>query len=104
MPITKEQVLERLAQIAGPDGTPLPETGALSDIVANDGKVFFSINVDATAVQAWEPVRKRAETGSVQCDQRHQFPALISVTEAEGNGLKHNSGNQRVGKRRKLTL
>ena len=61
MPVTKEQVLERLAQIAGPDGTPLPATGALSDIVANDGKVFFSINVDAAAVQAWEPVRQRAE-------------------------------------------
>jgi ATP-binding protein involved in chromosome partitioning len=33
----------------------------LSDIVANDGKVFFSLTVDAAAVQAWEPVRKRAE-------------------------------------------
>ena len=26
-----------------------------------DGKVFFSITVDAAVVQAWEPVRKRAE-------------------------------------------
>jgi ATP-binding protein involved in chromosome partitioning len=61
MSITKEQVLEHLAKIQGPDGTPLPATGALSEIVASDGKVFFSINVDASAVQAWEPVRKRAE-------------------------------------------
>jgi len=61
MTVTKEQVLERLAKVAGPDGTPLPATGALSEIVASDGKVFFSINVDAAAVQAWEPVRKRAE-------------------------------------------
>src|SRR5262245_18932202 len=61
MAVTKDQVLERLAQIPGPDGTPLPATGALSDIVANDGKVFFSINVDSAVVQAWEPVRKRAE-------------------------------------------
>src|ERR1700674_359705 len=61
MSITKEQVLEHLAKIPGPDGTPLPATGALSEIVASDGKVFFSINVDASAVQAWEPVRKRAE-------------------------------------------
>ena len=40
-----------------PDGTPLPATGALSEIVASDGKVFFSINVDAAAaqliLQAW---------------------------------------------------
>jgi ATP-binding protein involved in chromosome partitioning len=61
MPITKEQVLEHLARIPSPDGTPLPATGALSEIVASDGKVFFSINVEASAVQAWEPVRKRAE-------------------------------------------
>jgi len=61
MTVTKEQVLEHLAKIPSPDGTPLPATGALSEIVASDGKVFFSINVDAGAVQAWEPVRKRAE-------------------------------------------
>src|SRR5471032_1129332 len=61
MPVTKEQVLEHLAKVPSPDGIPLPATGALSEIVASDNKVFFSINVDAGAVQAWEPVRKRAE-------------------------------------------
>jgi ATP-binding protein involved in chromosome partitioning len=61
MPITKDDVLAALGQVAGPDGTPLPKTGTLSDIVASDGKVFFSISVDAAAVQAWEPVRKHAE-------------------------------------------
>jgi ATP-binding protein involved in chromosome partitioning len=61
MAVTKEQVVQALGQVAGPDGTPLPQTGTLSDVVANDGKVFFSISVDAGAVQAWEPVRKRAE-------------------------------------------
>ena len=44
-----------------PDGAPLPKTGTLSDVVVSDGKVFFSITVDAAVVQAWEPVRKRAE-------------------------------------------
>jgi ATP-binding protein involved in chromosome partitioning len=61
MSVTKDQVLEQLAKVAAPDGTPLPQSGALSEIVASDGKVFFSINVDASAVQSWEPVRKRAE-------------------------------------------
>ena len=45
----------------GPDGRPLPQSGKLSDVVANDGKVFFSITVDAALVQQWEPVRKAAE-------------------------------------------
>ncbi len=61
MPVTKEQVLEHLAKVASPDGMPLPKTGTLSEIVVSDGKVFFSITVDAASVQAWEPVRKRAE-------------------------------------------
>ncbi len=60
MAVTKEQVLDALGRVAAPDGTPLPKAGVLSDIVAGD-KVFFSITVDASAVQAWEPVRKRAE-------------------------------------------
>src|SRR5437879_4155509 len=58
---TKEQVLERLAEVRAPDGRPLPETGTLSDIIATAGKVFFSITVDAAVVQSWEPVRKAAE-------------------------------------------
>ncbi len=61
MPATKEAVLERLAAVKSPDGTPLPATGTLSDIVVSDGKVFFSISVDAAVVQRWEGVRKAAE-------------------------------------------
>src|SRR4051794_5399902 len=61
MPVTKDDVLVALGKVAAPDGTPLPKTGTLSDIVASDGKVFFSITVDAGVVQAWETVRKRAE-------------------------------------------
>jgi ATP-binding protein involved in chromosome partitioning len=57
----KDEILHALAAISGPDGTPLPATGKLSDIVANDGKVFFSISVDAAAVKEWESVRARAE-------------------------------------------
>lgn len=57
----KDQVLAALEAVRSPDGTPLPKTGALSEVVASDGKVFFSISVDAGAVNAWEPVRKRVE-------------------------------------------
>jgi ATP-binding protein involved in chromosome partitioning len=58
---TKQQVLDSLAKVPAPDGTPLTEVDALSDVVVTDGKVFFSIAVDAAAVKAWEPVRERAE-------------------------------------------
>src|SRR5579883_1332294 len=61
MAVTKNEVLASLERVASPDGVALPKTGALSDIVVSDGKVFFSITVDAAAVNAWEPVRRQAE-------------------------------------------
>ena len=61
MAVTKEQVLACLQGIKTPEGIPLPDTGTLSDVVATDGKVFFSISVDAAQVKAWEAVRERAE-------------------------------------------
>jgi ATP-binding protein involved in chromosome partitioning len=59
--VTKEAVLASLAQVKSPSGAPLAGSANLSDVVVSDGKVFFSITVDAAAVQAWEPVRKAAE-------------------------------------------
>ncbi len=61
MAVGKEQVLSALAKVPSPGGTALTEARVLSDVVVSDGKVFFSITVDAAAVKAWEPVRKRAE-------------------------------------------
>src|SRR5271156_7250740 len=57
----KDDVFAALARVASPDGTPLTRTDALSDIVATDGKVFFSITADAASVKNWESVRERAE-------------------------------------------
>jgi ATP-binding protein involved in chromosome partitioning len=57
----KDDVLAALGKVSGPEGKPLPASGKLSDIVVSDGKVFFSITVDAAAVKQWEDVRTRAE-------------------------------------------
>ncbi len=61
MALLKDDVLAKLATVSGPDGVPLSQSGKLSDIVATDGKVFFSVTVDAAAVKQWESVRERAE-------------------------------------------
>jgi ATP-binding protein involved in chromosome partitioning len=57
----KDEVLAGLSNVPVPGGSPLTATGKLSEIVANDGKVFFSITVDAADVKQWESVRERAE-------------------------------------------
>jgi len=57
----KDEVLAKLSSVTGPDGRPLTASGKLSDIVASDGKLFFSITVDSAEVKEWEAVRERAE-------------------------------------------
>ncbi len=61
MSVDKNTILAALAAVKSPEGVALPATGKLSDVIVTDGKVFFSITVDAAVVPAWEPVRKTAE-------------------------------------------
>ena len=61
MTVNKQQVLAALAKVPSPGGTALPDARVLSDVVVSEGKVFFSLTVDATSVKMWEPVRKAAE-------------------------------------------
>ena len=84
MAASKEQVLQALAAVATPDGATLPQSKTLSDIVVTDGKVFFSITVDAAAVKAWEPVRKRAE--EVVRDVAGVQSVLVALTAERKGG------------------
>jgi ATP-binding protein involved in chromosome partitioning len=59
--VTKQQILDGLAKVASPRGVALTDANVLSEIAVNDGKVFFSINVDAAEARAWEGVRAQAE-------------------------------------------
>ncbi len=61
MSVTQQQVLDALARVASPRGAALTDAGVLSAISVTDGKVFFSINVDAAEARAWESVRAQAE-------------------------------------------
>src|ERR1700737_2512951 len=60
--VTQQQVLDALAKVATPRGVALTDANVLSAITVNDGKVFFSINVDAAEARAWESVSTQAET------------------------------------------
>jgi len=59
--VSQQQVLDTLAKVMSPGGMALTEAQVLSPISVSDGKVFFSINVDATEARAWESVRAQAE-------------------------------------------
>jgi len=59
---TKEQILDRLKRVKGPDlSGDLVSLGLVSDIVISGGKVMFSITVPAERAQELEPLRQAAE-------------------------------------------
>ncbi|MBS0528402.1 MAG: P-loop NTPase, partial [Proteobacteria bacterium] len=61
MSVTRQQVLDCLDKVASPRGVGLTHADVLSEIAVNGDKVFFSINVEASEVRAWEGVRAEAE-------------------------------------------
>jgi ATP-binding protein involved in chromosome partitioning len=83
--VTKDAVMQALASIVGPDGTTaLPQSGALSDIVIHQNKVYFSIAVDPARASQFEPLRKSAE------DSIKALPnvagALVTLTAEKAKG------------------
>jgi ATP-binding protein involved in chromosome partitioning len=82
----KDDVLAALAKVASPQGQPLTETGTLSDVVVTDGKVFFSISVDAGAVKEWEAVRERAEAATRAVPGVKSVLVALTAERAAGSG------------------
>ncbi len=82
----KDDVLAALAKVASPDGRPLTATGTLSEIVVTDGKVFFSITVDAAAVKQWESVRERAEAAVRAVSGVKSVMAALTAERAGAGG------------------
>jgi ATP-binding protein involved in chromosome partitioning len=86
MATVKDDVLAALAKVASPQGQKLTETGTLSDVVVTDGKVFFSISVDAGAVKEWESVRGRAEAATRAVPGVQSVLVALTAERASGVG------------------
>jgi ATP-binding protein involved in chromosome partitioning len=60
--VTKEQVIQALAKVRGPDlQGDIVSLGMVSDVFISDGKVYFSITVPADRAKELEPLRVAAE-------------------------------------------
>lgn len=60
--VTKEQVLDTLKTVRGPDlEHNIVELGMVSDVFISDAKVYFSITVPAERAKQLEPLRQAAE-------------------------------------------
>jgi ATP-binding protein involved in chromosome partitioning len=60
--LTKEMVLERLSRVKGPDlEGDIVSLNLVSDVLIDDGKVIFSINVPPERARELQPLREAAE-------------------------------------------
>ena len=73
MSVTREEVIQALTSVNGPDGEPLVASVRLSAVVVRDGGVALSIAIEPREAAAWEPVRQVAERA---------ISALAGVTRA----------------------
>ena len=84
--ITKEQVLETLKTVRGPDlEHNIVELGMVSDVFISDGKVYFSITVPAERAKELEPLRLAAER--VIKDMPGVKGALVALTADKKAGV-----------------
>jgi len=95
MTASKDDVLAALGKISTPGGVPLPATGKLSDIAATDGKVFFSITVDAGEVEEWEGIRERADRAVRALPGVQSVMVALTAERAAGGAPRPQAPSQR---------
>jgi ATP-binding protein involved in chromosome partitioning len=88
MPITKEDVVEKLKTVRGPDlEGDIVSLGMVSDIFIADAKVFFSITVPAARAQELEPLREAAER-AVKAVPGVAGAVVALTAEKKGGGME----------------
>ncbi len=87
MTISKQQVLDTLKTIDGPDGSgDIVSAGMVSDIFIADGKVFFSVTVPADKANALEPLRQAAEQAVQKLEGVKGAVVALTAEKKGGNG------------------
>ena len=92
MSLSKEQVLERLRQVKGPDlKGNIVDLGLVSEILVKDGRVSFSITVPAELAPGLDPMRQAAE--KVVREMPGVSGVIAVLTAEKPGGLSRSGGN-----------
>lgn len=82
---TREQVLEQLAKVKGPDlNGDLVSLGMIENVLVSDGKAIFSINVPAERAEELEPLRQAAEKAVISVPGISNVTAVLTAERAPG--------------------
>ncbi len=84
--ITKEQVLERLAKVRGPDlESDIVSLGLVENVLVKDGTVIFSIKVPAERAEELEPLRTAAEKAVEGLEGVSKITAVLTAERKPGS-------------------
>lgn len=95
---TKEQVLQSLTAIKGPDlKSDIVTLGLVEDVLVNDGSVIFSIKVPAEKAPSLEPMRKAAENAVSLIPGVEKVSAILTAERKAGGGSQPSNPSQSKG-------
>ena len=82
---TKDQVVERLRRVKGPDmQSNIVDLGLVSEILLKDGRISFSITVPAERAAELEPLRQAAEKIVRDMDGVQGVVAVLTAEKPRG--------------------
>jgi ATP-binding protein involved in chromosome partitioning len=85
--VSKEQVLQALRRVKGPDlSNDVVSLGLVSDVMVADGKVIFSITVPAEKARELEPLRKAAEVAVREVPGVEHAMVALTAERRQGAG------------------
>ncbi len=85
--VTKEQVLASLKRVKGPDlKEDIVSLGMISEVVINDGNVYFSIIVDPARAEELEPLRTAAQQVASEISGVKNAIVTLTAEKAPGAG------------------
>ncbi len=87
MSVTKDQILNELRRVKGPDlEGNIVDLGLVSEILQKDGRVYFSITVPAAKAEELEPLRQAAQKVVADIEGVAGVTAVLTAEASPGAG------------------
>ncbi len=92
MTVSKDQVLEALKRVKGPDlESNLVDLGLVSEPMIKDGRVYFSITIDPARAEELEPLRQAAAKVVSELEGVSGATAVLTADHASGQAATASS-------------
>ena len=98
MTVTKDDVLNNLKRIKGPDlNSNIVDLNLISEVVIHNGKVYFSITVDPSRAEELAPLREAAEKLVGEMDGVRSVTVTLTADRNPGEAAQSREKNGQMG-------